>query len=119
MSEQCSEIFEEVFEVHCGTNKKTCCCGIVHFDGYNSGISWEPGELEALRQKAKSDPNYDEHDGSIGWMEIAGREIVFGCSCEMAANWEKFIRTHAVQLKNYLNKLAEAYRAKADEITVK
>ena len=112
-----SKIFEEVFDSHCGGIVRDCSCGITHFDTYNQGCDWEEGELEGLEENAKNNPDrYRGHDHSIGTMEIGGHEIVFGCTCDLADKYEKFILNHAVQLKEYLNQRAKMLRERADEI---
>lgn len=117
---QCSEIFKNVFDSGCGGCLRTCDCGITYFDGYHNGWSWEEGELEDLRQKAIDNPEkYIEVDCTPGTMEIDGREIVFGCTCETAARYESFIDNHSHQLAKYLNMKADELREEANLIEVK
>ena len=67
---ECSELFEEVFDSALRWSLRTCACGRTHFDGYNQ-VDWEHGELEALREKANTDPKiYVEHQEAIGTLEI-------------------------------------------------
>lgn len=118
-SNQCSELFSDVFDSKYGGCIRTCECGITHFDTYNI-YDWEEGELEELQQKAKDDPeHYVEIDCAVGTIEIGGIEIVYGCTCNLAKKYEDFILNYAEQLAKYLNKRATMLREKADKIEVK
>lgn len=116
---QCSELFSDVFDSHCGGCVRTCECGITHFNvDYPS--DFDEGELEELKEKEKEFPDkYKSGDGSIGTIEIGGRQIVWGCSCEIARQYEDFILGDAIGIAEYLNKRAEMLRKKADGITVR
>ncbi len=115
---QCSQLFDDVFSTG-GTCRLTCACGRVHFDGYNQGNSWEEGELESLMLQAKDTPDkVIEHDGSLGWLEIGGLQIVCGCTCDIAAKYERFIITASDKLAEYLRLRAKALREQADRIDI-
>jgi len=117
--DQCSELFWETFDSGCGGCVRVCECGITHFDTFNV-YDWEQGELEKYLEKAKEDPEkYREHDCSIGTIEIAGYQIVYGCSCDLAKKFEDFIISHAVQIAKYLNERAKLLKHKAEMIEVK
>ena len=113
MTEQCSEIFEEVFNSHCGGCVRTCTCGKTYYDTYND-YDWDDGELEALEK----DPRAVALDYGVGTMSIAGEEIVFGCDCDHARRYENFIISHASQLAAYLTKRAAALEEEAKSIKV-
>lgn len=118
MSEQCSEIFEDVFHSRCGGCERQCECGIVHFDSYNFA-DWDDGELEELQKRAKKEPEkYVEHDHSVSTLSIGGQEIVCGCTCENAHRYENFILSHASQLAEYLNKRSEKLKKEAETCVV-
>jgi hypothetical protein len=121
MNDQCSELFERVFDSNHGGCVIDCACGRVHFDGIpEGGWSWEPGELEELIRKAGEIPDkYVQHDGTVGSMNISGAEIVYGCSCDLARKFEANIIANAERIAEYLNKRAAAMREKADKIEVK
>ena len=114
MSEQCSEIFEEVFNSRVGGCVRDCACGQTYYDDYND-YDWEPGELENLKENSNAIP----FDYSISTMSINNEEIVIGCDCGRAKKYEEFILRHAEQLAEYLNKKAEALKEKAESIKVK
>lgn len=115
---QCSELFERVFDSGCCGNTRTCQCGVIHFDSYNN-CDWGKGELEQLQEAAAVRPGlYVEHDCAVGTMSINGTEIVYGCTCKLAARWEQFIKIHASQLARYLNGLAQELRKTADNIAI-
>ena len=112
-----SKIFEHAFDSMCGSLSHDCECGAVHFDGYND-YDWEEGELESLRERAKTDKKYIEHDHSIGWMEIGGCDFVYDCPCSKADQYEKFISSHGSQIATYLNALAKEKKEEADNMTI-
>lgn len=118
-SDQCSKLFEEVFDSSCGGCVRMCECGITYFDTSNL-YGWEEGELKELKKKAKEHP--DKYiaiaDCAVGTMEINGREIVIGCTCDLARRYEKFIISHARQLAEYLNRRADALKKAADSMRV-
>ncbi len=110
MSKQCSGIFEEVFDSHCGGIVRTCACGITYFNG-NEPHFFDEGEFEEYQANAKKEPEkWVEWDQSIGTMEINGNEIVYGCSCDRAERYEKFILSHRHQIADYLNKYIEGLK---------
>lgn len=116
--EQCSELFEKVFDSDCGGCVRMCMCGITHFDTYNDN-DWEEGELEDLMVKEANDPAiFMGHDRAIGTMEVDGKDIVYGCTCDSARRYENFITQHAGQIATYLNGRAALMREKANEIEV-
>lgn len=118
MNNQCSKLFDEVFDSSCGGCLRTCECGITYFDTYNIW-DWEEGELEELKQKAEDDPeHYVGIDCSVGTLSIDGREIVYGCTCKLAQRYEEFILDHAEQIAEYLNKRAILLKEKAAAIEV-
>ena len=114
-----TDLFMKAFDSHCNGCERTCACGIHWFDVYNIS-DYEEGELEALLEKAKADPEkYKETDGSVGTIEIDSIEIVWNCTCNHAERYENFIISHAGQIAEYLNKRAVMLREQADEIQVK
>jgi hypothetical protein len=120
MSKQCSDIFDKVFDAHCGTCLMDCACGRTHFDSTTEGYSWEPGELARLEANADKDPdNYIAHDGTVGCMDINGQQVVYGCRCDIAQIFEKVILDNATRIANYLNLRAIRLREIAGKIEVK
>ena len=115
-----SDLFENIFHSGSSGCVRTCECGKTYFDGEDTTIDWEEGELEALREKAEKNPDmFLEVDFSIPTIDIAGRQYIFDCSCNGADPYENFINDHASQIAEYLNKKAEQLRSKANDIEVK
>lgn len=114
-----SELFNDVFDSGCGGCIRTCECGIVHFDSYNNW-DWEEDELKTLQRNAKEEPKlFIEHDHAIGTISIGGVEIVQGCPCNLAQNYENSIIEDGVRIAEFLNKRAEMLKAHANLIEVK
>ena len=110
-----TDLFMEIFDSHCSGIERVCECGILWFDTYNVS-DWEEGELESLLEKSIADPDKYKESGPVGTISINGIEIVWGCSCDLAARYENFIISHASQIAEYLNKKAIMLREQADEI---
>lgn len=71
-----------------------CSCGRVHFATADRFGGYEPGELEALRAKAKENPKKYLEDGqqdSIGTYSIDGVNVVWGCPCRQFERMEEFL----------------------------
>ena len=118
MNDQCSPLFKKVFDSG-GGSMRECACGKIHFDSSVNGWDWEDGELEKLILNSKAQPGiFVERDGTVSCMEVFGQEIVYGCDCNLAEQWEKNINTHAVKIAEYLNKRAKLMREQADKIEV-
>jgi len=119
MKAQCSSIFEDVFNSNTGGICRDCACGKTYFNG-DDASDFDEGELEALREKAKAQPDkYIEQQHTVSTMEIDNVEIVYGCTCDTARKYEKFIIQHGAQLATYLNMRAKELRSRADAIDVK
>lgn len=118
MSDKVSEEFDDAFSDRSGGNRGTCACGREHFDTYNQW-GWEDGELEHLIQLSKEKPDkYIGHEGAIGGHVVDGVSFIWGCPCQGALKYEKFIIRHAEQIAYYLNKRAERLRHEADNTKV-
>jgi len=116
---QCSNLFLKVFDSHTGGCVRECSCGRTHFDISDNGWTWGDGELERLKEKASIFPEcYIEVDGTVSTMNVGGEEIVEGCKCKKAKEYESFIRDNAVQIKEYLQEWSKALREKADKIDI-
>lgn len=115
---QCSEEFSEAFSAHSGSCRHACRCGIVWFDNYNEGISWNEGELERLLKLAEDEPDkYRAADGAVSWMEIDGKTIVWGCSCTIAQNYERFLILHGPRIADYLRRRASRLKCEAETLS--
>ena len=115
---QCSELFAEVFDSHAGGIVRTCACGITTFN-YMDRSFFDEGELEELEAKQKADPeHYHAVDYTVSSMTIGGQEIVHGCTCDKARQYEAFITGHARRLAEYLRRYAEELRKRAEQVDV-
>lgn len=84
-------------------------CNRVHFVGNGYG-DYEDGELEDLRANAQKNPGkYIEHNDydSIDWGYINGKQIVWGCPCNSARQFESWIWSHRYAIAKYLRLRAE------------
>jgi len=115
---QCSKLFSEVFDSHCGGIVRTCSCGIITFNCIDRGF-YDEGELDALLKKQKVNPElYRAVDYTVTTMTFSGIEIVNGCSCDTARKAEEFIRINARLLAVYLRGYADELRKQAANIDV-
>lgn len=118
-TEQCTELFGKVFHSGTGGLVRDCSCGRVHFHD-DETEDFDEGELEQLREKAKEQPDkYIPQGWTIETMEISGCDIVFGCTCDTARKYERFIVNHDTQLAKYLNARARELKDHAAAIEVK
>ncbi len=115
---QCSEIFADVFDSHCGRLVRQCACGRTFFNYMDAGY-FEAGEMEHLEKQSHVNPDkFFAVDHAIGTMLVGGQEIVNGCHCETAKRYERFILAHAEQLAEYLRRHAAALRERATLVDV-
>jgi hypothetical protein len=90
-------------------------CGRTHFVGTGYG-DYEDGELEGLRANAQKHPGkYIEHNDydSIDWGYINGKQIVWGCPCNSARQFESWIWNHRYAIAKYLKLRAEGLQLDA------
>lgn len=115
MEEQCSDIFAEAFSSHCGGYMRECACGRVY---YNTNGGWDvtEEELDEVEERCTKEPEkYFDLDCTVTTMEIGGESIVYGCCCNKARRYERFLINHAEQIVDYLRKRAALLREKAGE----
>lgn len=108
--------FEQAFDCGGGSCRASCDCGREHFDWSSGGYSWERGELEGLLERSRTTPDkVIGHDGSVGWMYVAGRQFVYDCPClpDTAAKYERFIVDHAHAIAEFLNARTQRLREEA------
>lgn len=100
------------FDSHCSGCRRECVCGRVFWDNYNSGYTWEDGELEELEKNPKATPI----GHSIGVVIFEGREYVMDCDCwhKRAEQIMGFIDYHAVEIAKYLTLEKERKQEAAD-----
>lgn len=91
-------------------------CKRTHFMGEHYSGDYEDGELEDLQIKAQKYPGqYIEHNGydSISWGMINGKQIVWGCPCNSARQFEQWIWSHRYIISKYLRTRAESIQLDA------
>jgi hypothetical protein len=91
-------------------------CKRTHFMGELSHGDYEEGELEDLRVKARKKPDkYIEHNDydSISWGYINGKQIVWGCPCNSARQYEQWIWSHRYVISKYLRLRAQELETEA------
>lgn len=98
-----SDIFFEAFRDSCAGCYRQCLCGKEHFDASVDGNwDWEEGEFEGLEKSAQECPEKCQaHYDSVRCAVISGREIVIGCTCDTASQYEAFIKEHSYQILVY------------------
>ena len=115
---QCTDLFADVFDSHCGGIIRTCCCGRTFYNYMDAGC-FEPGELAELEEKTKTNPDkYCAVDHTVGTMSFAGNEIVYGCHCDTAKNYERFILAHAERLAEYIRRHSKELQEKSKRVDV-
>lgn len=110
------ENFERAFSDCTGGCRRTCNCGTEYYDGYNSGYSWEDGEMDGLR----SNKNAVGLDYAPGDISFEGKNYVDACNCwHVRANKIMgFIDGHAQQIAEYLTLEKKRKQAIADNAPV-
>ena len=102
MSDQKIDSFEQSFRAGISTCRLTCNCGMVYWDSYNSGISWEDGEIERLEQMQK-EGKAKGVDGSFGILECEGKQYAETCECwhARAKQIMSFLDSHQAKIAAY------------------
>lgn len=93
---------------------RTCKCGRTHYAPSGSW-SWEQGELEALEDGCKRNPDafIERSEDSVRTMTIYGDEWVVGCPCNGATPFERTIRALAPEILKYFKAAAQRFREAA------
>lgn len=118
MKESASPLFSDVFSLGISGCRGTCHCGREFFDNYNTGITWEDGELDRLHQLAREKPDrYFPCEGSVSFIEIDGLQFVWGCKCGGAARYERFLIKNGTRIAKYLCERAKQLEAEAKALS--
>jgi hypothetical protein len=73
----------------------TCeLCGRECFEDDAHAGDWEPGELEALREKAKNDPEKYIPMDTVRTGYFDGKQVVTNCPCNLLRPFENWIWQH-------------------------
>lgn len=104
---------------HGGTPAIDCqLCGRTHFATHDRGITWQPGELEDLRAKAKEKPDKyieDSNSDSVFFGAIDGHQVVADCPCNRLRLYEDWIWKHRRVIAEYLRARVAAMRVQVEE----
>lgn len=95
-------------------------CGKTYFATLEKG-TYDEGELEGLREKAKKNPEkYIEYpnDYTIHWGRLNGKQFVYECCDEEIFKFENFIWQHRFIIASYIRARADEEKKEA-EIEVK
>ena len=87
---------------HVGSITATCdFCGRTLF---GTSAHYEEGELDGLREKAKTSEKYIEVDyDTISIVEIEGKNYPWDCPCNAVRQYENWIWAHRKEIAAYLN----------------
>lgn len=59
--------------------------------------------MERLEQLARDKPDeYFPSDGSVSFVEVDGRQFVWGCKCQGWVKYRQFVVSHAPQIAAFL-----------------
>jgi len=97
--------FELAFRGRVNGCRRDCECGIVFYDTYNHGYSWEEGEIDELEQLAKEGKAKGvEH--AVGVIEFEGRYYVDACTCwhDRAKKIINFLLSHDEAIADFLGR---------------
>lgn len=115
-----SEVSDNLWYAGCTTGGLVRTCEkhkVTFFDDDETG-GWEDGELEALREKAKSDPgNYVACDG-VHSTDLFGVEWVWNCErCqEELLKRQRFLWDYRHSILSFLKKELEAQADEAKQL---
>jgi hypothetical protein len=106
------ESFEEAFRGRVSGCVRDCECGRTFWDGYNSGYSWEAGEVERL----EADPKATRLGYGVEIIEFEGRSYVSDCDCwhQRAIRIIAFLRGHDEAIADFLTAEKERKMRAAD-----
>ena len=117
--ETISELFDHALDSSSGHLIFRCECGRTHFATFNNEGFYEDGELEALLEKKKADPDkfIDRDYSSISTGEFMGRTYALPCPCNgpELAKFERMIWSERVVIAKYLNARLKARAVEAVE----
>ena len=96
-------------------------CGLCHRTYFQDDPTedWEPGELQSLRESARTDPNnYIAVTESVHVGDIEGKEVVINCVCGGLGKYEDWIWKHRHLIAEYVAAIAKkkAEAAYSDEV---
>lgn len=92
--------FEEAFDDRVSGCRRTCACGLVFYDTYNTGYDWDAGEIEALQ----ANPQAKGVDHAVGGISFEGSTYVTSCECwkARARRIAAFLTGHDTEIARFL-----------------
>ena len=107
------------WDVVCRAGTITVECGFCGRTHFVSDGDYDEGELEGLREQAKASPGkfVERHECDyISCGELDGVTAVYGCPCDKAARYERFIWENRLMIAGYLKRRTaeEARKASRD-----
>lgn len=116
MTNEPSELFDEIFQSCLAGSLRTCSCGRTTFNS-TGGWDWEKGELEELHENAKTNPErYTDVDYAVQVYDFGIGEIVIGCPCGRAVVIEQFLITEEDRIALYIRKRHQAIIKRSQSI---
>jgi len=70
--------------------------------------------LELAKKEPDKYIENTEYDG-IDWGYVGGRQVVYGCPCNRASEYEQFIWNNWHVIERYLSSMAKKKKKEADE----
>ena len=113
---------EEFWDAVITSGSPVAECELCHRTIYDvNGQDMDEGELEKLQwNHAKTPDRYVPVDGCVRYGHVAGFTIVYGCPCNLAYRYERFLWNHRWLIASFLKKKAganlETARYDADKI---
>jgi hypothetical protein len=109
-----SEQFWQVWPAG-GQRSIDCACGRTHFSNSERAGTWDDGELERLREKAKADPesHIAHSDDSVSAADIGGIVYVWDCPCGYGERIERFLTENRAPIMRYIKACIESEAAQS------
>ena len=98
-----SEIFTRTLSRSGGIVSDCEWCGRTFFEDDEHAGDWEPGELEALRKRAKAEPDKCIPMEHVGRCEMDGKTYIIGCPCNALTPYEEFIWDYRQFIMAYIS----------------
>jgi hypothetical protein len=104
--------------ISAGSNVINCdLCGRTHFV-QDTASTYQPGELARLRRNHKRNPSRTIFHGDasfVSWGYINGKQAVYGCPCNKAAEYEILFWRSRHVIAKYFSARAETMKKHADK----
>ncbi len=84
----------------------------------NTDLDVEEGELDEFLKKQKENPKKylaDYDSTAIGWGCLDGKQVVYGCPCNLASKYEEFIWNHREIIAEYFSNKAQKMQKESQQ----